>query len=281
MELKKCIVVKSDENYFYGLRNLLRSLQKTNPNLPIYLIDFGLKNEQLEELSCLVNQILSVTDALYKPTGTPDNMDPRLNETVFGLMYLKDVDADLVLFLDADIVVLDDLDCVFKTLDNNNSAITAPRDYPPLSFGDQIGKFENYNLLKMAYDKEIDLSGISFNAGILCIKKNILRKLQNDMSKLYNLGIPFPMNEQSMLNIVCALYPSIYKINLLDVHFNFRPIFRRAPSIKPNKYELHKGILVPYFNDERVKILHFIGPEKPWHKHDNNDPFYKVWAQFS
>ena len=128
--MKRGFVTKADSRYFPGLKNLIASLQKTNPDIPITVFDCGLTDDQKSQISQRVHRILDLKITNYKIKAIDYG---RFTEAIYAAMYLDKAEYDVLFHVDADIVVLENLENVFETCLSVD--FLGACDYPPLELG--------------------------------------------------------------------------------------------------------------------------------------------------
>lgn len=155
-------------------------------------------------------------------------------ETYFRYM-IADVlpDIDRVLYLDGDTVVNGDVSELFE-LDLTGFFCAGVRDI----YVEQVG-----------YKKEIGLaeSELYINAGVILLNLEEIRKF-SIIEKLFNLSVEndFRFQDQDAINIAFR-----GKMKELDCKYNFT---RDHKKVFPDKVK-------------NLRIIHFVGPNKPWKKY--------------
>ena len=270
-------VTKSDANYFPGLRNLVESLHRTNPGIPITVFNCGLQESQVDKLKDKVETIVDLNIENYK---IKDIDIGRFTPSIYAAMFLEKVEYDIIFHLDADLVVLANLLSIFDRCKNNN--FMGVSDYPPLSLLDQVEDENLVNYIAHAYPG-MKWESTSFNGGVFCVKKTFyVEKMLPRIREFSQYHMQFKTNDQALLNLAYASrgegdFPD------LGILYNFRPNFSRAPHIKLSKTSRTEDeIIVGEFKRKPIKILHFIRENKPWIEgFDKNSLEYTIWNQFS
>jgi lipopolysaccharide biosynthesis glycosyltransferase len=275
--MKMGFVTKADSNYFSGLKNLINSLQKTNPNIPITVFDCGLMPEQRNHISKLTHNIVDLKIDKYQ---VKEGDIGRFTSSIYAAMYLDKVDYEIIFHLDADVVVLDDLEHIFAKCQTEGFVGTS--DYPPLSLESQILDVELSAELANQYPN-INWVNKTFNGGVFCITRAFFDKLLLPKIQEYShLHQKLKTNDQALLNLAYASLAR-HEFHDMGIHYNFRPSFSRATEIRMSEEVINANkILTSKYNDESIKILHFIREPKPWMEDfDKTSLPYKIWNQFS
>lgn len=275
--LRYGFVTKSDVNYFPGLRNLVESLHRTNPGIPITVLNCGLTESQVILLKDKVETIVDLNIENYKIKEVDFG---RFTPSIYAAMFLDLVNYDIIFHLDADVVVLANLLSVFDRCKNNS--FMGVSDYPPLSLLEQIQDEKLVECIAHDYPG-IKWEATSFNGGIFCVKKTFYsEKLLPRIREFSQYHLQFKTNDQALLNLAYASH-EVEDFNDLGILYNFRPIFSRAPHIKLSKsLRAEDEIIVGEYKREPIKILHFIRENKPWKDgFDKNSLEFTIWNQFS
>jgi len=282
MKKKITVVSKSDERFFNGLVVLINSLNYIETSLNFHIIDFGLNHWQhqwLKDRGCTVQKVVPK----YFPHQSTIS-GTHYNESIYALLYLENIESDVIVHFDADIIVIGGLvDFIDKLKEFD---FVAPIDYPPLPLANQIGSEYAISFLKKKFGEvtfdDYTVSMNSINAGIWAVSAEKFKILRNVMIELYNdcntLGIILPMRDQSLLNI--ALIIAKFRVCKLDVEYNFRAHFRRAPDLRATYID--DSIFPPQiiYNEKKVCFIHFIG-SKPWESFFKGDERLKnLWENY-
>ncbi|EHU8396996.1 glycosyltransferase family 8 protein [Campylobacter coli] len=178
---------------------------------------------------------------------------------IFIPRILKDYDR--ILYLDSDILVLDDISDIFQQKLNKNEAIAAVCDIAIQSFAysNKEVKFNNNEMLLTDYCKHyLDIKSMNcyFNAGIILfdIKKCLEIDLENkSLEKLRSFKKPV-FWDQDLLNSVLR-----GNVKILDFCWNYQQ------NIDLNFSAVPKQIIARYLKSKsKAKIWHFITSNKPW-----------------
>ncbi len=275
--MKMGFVTKADTNYFPGLKNLVASLKVTNPEIPITVFDCGLTQKERESISRHVHRLEKLEITKY---SIKDIDQGRFTNSIYAAMYLDKVDYEIVFHLDADIVVLENLSHVFSVCAKKDFVGTS--DFPPLSLKEQIINDEVINNLKNQHPY-VEWERRTFNGGVFCVTQSFFsNQLLPNIKKFSSFHKKLKTNDQALLNLAYAFLErgDFYDIG---IHYNFRPYFSRAPEIvAEGEIMTRQNVFSTTYNEEEIKILHFIREPKPWMKDfDQNSLFFRIWNQFS
>lgn len=257
-----------DKNYIPHLTVALTSIMKNaNKEYPyrFYVLEVGLDldyKKQLEE--CLIGdstiEFVDVEKSMRSLKGKITLRDYYTSATYYRLFIpILFPDLDKVLYLDSDIVVLDDISKLYN-VNLGNNLVGACRD-EVLSFNAAFRQYADITVgvHHMKY----------FNAGILLMNLDQFRK-QNIFEKFIQLmrERKFPVaQDQDYLNVLCA-----NQVKRLPLAWNKTPVKQT------------------YFNDKCVKIAHFKMAHKPWHykgvlyeeyfwKYAKMTPYYRYFKE--
>lgn len=271
------VVTKSDSAFFPGVIALLRSLQSTNPDIPIVVFDAGMTEPQAARLEAMGAAVLPLRNRFVPRAETV--LGTHYNASIFALMEFSCIPFETIVHLDADIVVLGSL-APLATLPGGCD-FAGVYDFPALSLADNIGDKSQQVLAcdLLAISRE-QMFAPAFNAGIFAISKVAYERILPVMTRIYDTPLLLPRRDQTLLNAAIAM-AGLRVAEPLPVHYNFRHRFRRAEHVRWDVVERHGDMLVPRFEGELVKIVHFIGPDKPWHGSFAEYPeALSVWSQF-
>lgn len=220
------ITVLTSADYLEGVRTLLYSLKRTGSAYPLVVLvpegfDDGLRKILLA-WGCRVEQAARVDLGQY----AQQNPRPYWNETFFKLRIFAMEQYDKLLYIDSDMIVLDNLDHLFSC-----THITAC----------QGGK--------LIYGWE------DMNSGLMLIEPNV-----QEFDALMNL-IPAVCESKIRANcgfgdqdVISHYYKNFNRkwegSNRLDERYN------------ANIRCIHE--LCVHFGYENIKVIHFVGAKKPW-----------------
>ncbi|MFG5101119.1 glycosyltransferase family 8 protein [Campylobacter lari] len=168
---------------------------------------------------------------------------------------------DKVLYLDSDILVLDDISDIFQQKLSQNEVIAAVCDIAIQSFAysNMKVKFNKNEILFNDYLKHyLKIKNVNryFNAGIILfdIRKCLEIDLEyKSLEKLWSLKNPVFWDQDLLNSILCD------NVKILDFYWNYQQ------NIYFNLSAIPKQINTQYLNSKpKAKIWHFITHEKPW-----------------
>jgi len=162
---------------------------------------------------------------------------------------------DKVIYLDGDLIVLDDIAKLFQ-IDIGNNYLGAVKD---IVFQGNLNGYDD-NLLK--YYKQFNCCNILnfINAGVLIMN---IKELRRDFTFEYLLNFAqqgkFHFQDQDLLNILCE-----NRIHYLDYDWNFYgdPIDSYRGWVA--KYAPREEYMSYLSSKANMKIIHYAGNEKPW-----------------
>jgi len=260
------IVIGPDENYAMPCGVLITSILYTNPGRKIR---FHIISEYLSEKTkkLLMECVKGTESVVVFYRLDPDLMVgfPPLHNSLatYAILFIANIlpaEIEKVLYLDADMIVMDSLEYLW------NTDIT---DYPMAgAISPSHDDIRNYN--RLDYDCEKGYYNIGTHVINLAYwrKNNLLEEcfniIKNNSSKL-------KQRDQDVLNILLAgnwkIIHSKYNC-YINYYFPIENILIR----KKFHDEIKSARLNPV-------ILHFINVPKPWHK-EYDMPLVKVWMFF-
>lgn len=183
------------------------------------------------------------------------------------LLLANLVSADRFLYLDTDTLVRADLSALWQ-LDFSSKAFAAVQDVGCMTLGDPI------NGLQMIEELQLDPAQPFFNAGVLCIETQRWRELNITervlaFSQKYATRVRWV--EQDGLNAIGH-----------NDWFHLDPVWNSvigaAGQLNWNIDHIPAEALKPFLAEP--KIVHFIGPNKPW-KPGCTHPFFQEYRTVS
>lgn len=230
--MRRCIVTACDFNYFPAAMALLRSLRKTNPDIPVVLFDGGLTPEQRQKISSFAEVIEKEPFRQIPGKGKFS----YIGDTTLLKFDAVDLDYDQVLFLDADMVALDSLDAAFDV----------PRGYVGVVREGTAVKniFRSRDRAMLMSAIEIDWDRIAFNAGFFVLYPEDwkdIKELGRDLLEALGEDVFTKTKDQQLLNLIFA-----GRLVELDARFNFSPRYDEGKGIDP-------------------AVIHYLEKQKPWH----------------
>ena len=236
-----------DNGYIPFLAVALQSLIDNSSRKNTYIIkvlytDITKENQEKIKKYEQENVSIEFVDLNYYIDGIKDKLYTRdyYSKTTYFRLFIPELypQYDKVLYLDSDIVVLDDIANLFNVNIGDNLIAAAPDDVITT-----IEVFQNY------VEKVVGVNSSDryFNAGILVMNLDELRKFKFQEKFIYSLSmIRFSVaQDQDYLNRLCK-----GRVYLLDNVWDRMPI---------------GGDVVP--RDE-LKIIHYNLAFKPWHFED-------------
>lgn len=253
--MERCVLLctTGDNREFFerGLLVTLRSLRRTNPSLPVVVFYDRLDADQRRALAGC--QLRAVDPAPFDASHRPD-----LSRATFFRFYLGHElgEVDRILYLDTDLVVLDELDELFQAPDPVVAVAKVPPD-PDLEIVDAR---------RVAREEGLDSLGPVFNAGVVCFDGPFWRRhrlLERALEIAVRHGWDaFPNCDQGILNLLAAGVGGWHPVG---PRFNFWPAVNRRARIRRNRF----GLWAPVIGDRLAAIVHWAGPAKPWKSRPN------------
>jgi lipopolysaccharide biosynthesis glycosyltransferase len=228
-----------DNSFAPHLGVLLQSIAMTSPqqNIKFHVLSNDLSldsSEKLKKTTLDTNAHIifhQIDDVQISKLSISSEFSERLSQVTYFRLLLPSVladTADKILFLDADMLVLDSLEPLFS-VDLRGAAVAVVED------------FMNHGT-KHCWD--LGLQGaVYFNAGMLLIDIKRWRELNisEQCFALLEEGHDWPFNDQDVLNIVLEK-----QCLFLEPKWNWQLNVKRLATVTPT-------------------IIHYNGAEKPWH----------------
>ena len=245
----------ANKDYLKGVLTLSFSLKKQKSKHPLFAFLTPDVSIQLED-KLKGQQILTRRIPKIPPPNL--NVQQKRFLHVWSKLELwNQTDIKKIVFLDADTIVLKNIDNLFNVPLQNGIAM-APAcvcnpekkpNYPP----EWKANICSFSSLKKP---NIPFYG---NSGVICLepRANVYKDMMKEMGPYKNLSAPFP--EQDFLN-------TYFKGKITPLHYSFNTL----------KTCLIHHSEVCHLND--VKVLHYIH-EKPWNKKEcqRYGPIHQIW----
>lgn len=252
--MKNCVLLSiyDGKSSFFekGLLITLKSLRKTNPNIPVAVFYRHLTRKQKKKLKgCMLVEMSDSPE--FRCGKRKDVTDATFYRFHLGILEK----FEKVLYLDCDTVVLGSLDGLFRLKG------------PICARGNKISLASDFtNTREIEKNEKIKEGDVLLNAGVLCVdrefwvKENIKGKAV-ELIKRYGMD-SFRNPDQSILNIIAYEYGGFTSIPAAYNYCRWPDMkFSRFSDTKINS----KGVRAPWVRGAFVKILHWNGSDgKPW-----------------
>lgn len=277
------IALGFDSNFAPYAATTIKSILLHNKNVKFYILYDNLKQSDINKIDKLIHSGNNCTVEWFNMQGKFDNLSAggwKSKSVYFPVALPSLCPDDRILFLDADILINQDLEPIYNqdldgyyiagTLDygimsefNINSKVTSLTCGGDIPAKDYFNKVFGYTDIK---DFETYING-----GILLLNLKAIRNdnIENKMYELFN-RIDFALNEQDCFNYICQGKKKLLKPKdaiLILKDYVIKDI--------PDKYKQE------YINncDENINhaIVHFI--KKPWLYPEENIPYAKKFNQ--
>ncbi len=248
------VVIVTDEHYVIHLAALLKSIEvnhKSGEHIAVYVIADGVKKGSQKKIEASVNPAMFSIKWVKMEDTIPPGVTLPLDRTTYPvtiylrlfIQYIVPADTQKALFLDVDMIVLDDISKLYNHNLGDN-VIAAVQDPRLLTFDNSWGGIFNYKELGFAPDTKY------FNTGLIIF----------DMAKWSEGNYAQKIIDGINYNIKFANYPDQYGFNVvlanqwleLDTRWNY----------------FASG------DEEAPYLVHFIS-RKPFYTSYNYNPKYK------
>lgn len=275
------IVLAIDDNYIPYASTLIHSI--AGHSSPDYLYDIIIFNRNIaqrnikllkDEFADNPNMSIRFYDISSYITGYKDSIAIRGHwsiETYYRL-FIQDIlkGYDKVIYLDADLVVLDDLAKLYQ-VDINGCLLAAAKD--PDSVGLYCGahpgaekylRMDQLDLRKQKYVNNVLKLKDPFNyfqAGVLLLNLDAIRtEWKDDVAINLALSRKWELQDQDVLNVLAD-----GKVKFIDMSWNVMydwkyKRLKNVIALAPR--ELYKEYVKAH---AAPKIVHYAAPDKPWH----------------
>ncbi len=238
------ILLAANNNYLKYVENLIFSV-KTNMrknDLKIYFINQNTSQKKINELKKRVErkykiefEIINISKDIFYNLPILAHFSVEMYFRLIA-QYILPKELDRILWLDVDIVCLKNIEEFYcQSFDNRSMIVCAD------SLCEEMALKEHKNNLGMKYESKY------FNSGVLLLNlKKMRRKYKMDdiinMSVQYKDKLKFP--DQDILNV---LYEG--DVKYVNKYYNYQLIYKNNISQE---------------DIDRIVLLHYTGPEKPW-----------------
>lgn len=248
------ILVTINANYLKALKVMLKSMFINNPGVPfhIYLMHSRLKKEELSDIDHFVAEHgqtlieVEVQDDYFDRAPVLKHYTKEMYYRLLAFKFLPE-DLDKILYLDPDILVINEIQSLYDT-DLSGFLYAA-------AYHDRVSITEINKLRLLPYEIEA-----YYNSGVLLMNLPLQREKINEQD-IYNF---VEENKKRLIlpdqDIINALYSKSIK-EIDEIRFNYDARFYRYYKMMSNgKVDMDYVI-------RHTSIIHFCGKRKPWHKH--------------
>lgn len=263
LQQRSALAFVFDREYLESFKVLLFSLARTGSltHLPIFV--FTQDNFVADDpiIKCAADTIRFITDDDIKKFSAISarkipaqyKLDWIPKYTFLKWLIFDDYDLDQLLFIDADIVCMNNADDILE-LDSNAGLIGCPRFMESLFTGEDGRRLTEraiYSNLRNMVRGEFDERHVRLNSGVLLLRSNVLSsKFRTDL--LAFAARKEHVNEQSYITSFFKLNNE-YQMKLVSSRYNYG-----AGSLEHLPVFLQIKIL------KEIVFLHFPGSRKPW-----------------
>lgn len=229
---KKYIATAADAKYFPALIALLRSLKRTNPDIPVVVFDGGLTSAQAAKAAEFAEVIRKNPIIEIEGRGKFS----YIGNTTLLKFEAASLKAEKVLYLDVDTIVEGDLVPVFEFPENTVSVV---KEVNALK---NMFRLQNRSMLAGRLD--IDWESPGFNAGVFVIRPAEWTDLYDrakELIKEFGVDVFSKSKDQQLLNIIFR-----GKTYHIPGRYNFSPLYDENKAEDP-------------------VIIHYLEEKKPWH----------------
>jgi lipopolysaccharide biosynthesis glycosyltransferase len=256
MSSGQCFVViasSGDDTYLRrGTLTAIRSVRRTNPGTPIVVLHHDLTLEQQGLFSgTIVKQIHAVDFPL---SSWSKQARPDLPQTCFLTAFVEQIeDFDIAIYVDADAVVLEPLDDLFR--------MDVPMAARVMDDHLLVEHFENgHNVLEQeGIHAEHALNNGLVRFDLRYWRANSLLSLATRLFRKYGPDT-FRLADQSLLNLIAYKTHTLVPVSRIYNFCRYPDMLRMEHSLVKNDL----GLTAPHIQEGVVKVVHWTGPLKPW-----------------
>ena len=259
------IVFAADDNYVPPLTTAIYSLMKNaSPEYfyDIVVLETDISDDHKDEMRGFFTRFANASLRFACVDGVAEEYRLRTNnehisiETYYRFLIQRVLpDCDKTIYLDSDLVVLDDISKLWA-IELGDNLIAATRDV------DYLGHLNKNDGIRMRYTKEVLRMKNPydyFQAGVLVMNLEQMRKAYSFEQWLgFASESKYIFDDQDILNAHCegrVVYLDTAWDVMNDCGGRIKEVFSFAPA------DVFDDFLTAYKNP---KILHFAGFEKPW-----------------
>lgn len=238
---------KREPFFSSGTLVTIRSLQATNPNIPIVVAYSDLDDSQIKQLAGC--ETIKVASNAFNADHRPD-----MGTTTFLRFYATDLSYSRVVYIDSDMIITDKLDHIFL----NPCPLMARAVDLPLN--------KDFRDAKLATKKYPLREGYPvINAGIMAYSTPYWRKrnpLEACTALASGSGWDFFLNpDQAMWLVIAYLNGGFGRLDHKD---NFMTWSDMRPA-EGKTITSSTGHLTALGTSGPARVLHWVGGVKPWH----------------
>jgi lipopolysaccharide biosynthesis glycosyltransferase/polysaccharide pyruvyl transferase WcaK-like protein len=280
MNKKNCFVISCDANYCIGALALINSIRSCSEQQIVFM-DTGIYPDQKIVIQEKVDKIVDI-----KPQLSEINFQTKHKyQKVFALssLYSHYSGYEKLIFMDADTLLLDNVDFVFDLL--NDFDIVGVRagvrgyleNYQNHILSDEI--YQDSQSIILSQIPNLNLNGLAINTGFFGINSYVLQEWELRLPDLIPLLPHFKFTDQAIFNIL--LNSSSFTLKELHWKYNFAGI---SDSLDEQNFQfkLFLDSSKPQFlyRGKPIVVPHFSGKPKPWEL-SNQSSGFKIWNFFS
>ncbi len=226
---KAYISVITNKDYYDGLRIMAASLKDTGTKVPLYVVVPGdLDTDFVEMVKNCCDGIISVSDHDFSIPYKDENKTKYWNNTFFKLNIMNLTDFDKIIYIDSDMLVLNNLDSLFE--------------YPGIS--------------ATTGGKSAHPEYIEFNSGIMVIEPN-----KAEFDRLLECITPAIERKKSMdkgygdQDVFNEFYKDWHDAPDHNFGEEYNALCAHVDTLMKAK---------GYKNLRQLSVLHYVGPDKIW-----------------
>lgn len=266
MGMEMNILVTLNSNYVPPLKVMLKSLFLNNSHalFTIYIMHSSLTEEELRMLQQFVEKdghklkVITITEAYFQDAPVIKHYTKEMYYRLLAFKFLPE-DVEKILYLDPDILVINEIDKLYETDISDYLFAAAYHD---------LATVKELNKLRLL-PYEIDAY---YNSGVLLMNVSKQRKMINEQ-EIYDFveknKLKLILPDQDILN---GLYSKeIKKVD--EIYYNYDARFY------PYYKLVSKGKVDLDFVINNTSIIHFCGKKKPWHK-NYNGKFHSLYKHY-
>lgn len=271
------IVTKADSNFYEGLIALIKSVQHVLGKQRIVVIDCGLSKKEKDYCLTLGVEFFQGCVSRF---DVPYDYYTQAIYGFFSIDYSL-FNEDVILHLDADVIVIDKIDKLIEY--GFKYGCAAIEDYPKLDFSFQVQNIETMEKVKKIIPN-LKVNHVTFNGGIFSInRKYYIDKVLPYIKQLLPLHKDLYGNDQAIMNLAMYAANPLFAYKNIGHAYNARPFYSRDEKVPKMKIiEQNSNYFKVLGIVDNIKIIHYVGKVKPWmNDYDKSCDSFKVWSYYA
>ena len=228
----RLIATACDSKYFPALMALLRSLKRTNPDIPVIVFDGGLSDFQVRKVSAFAS--IKRREPFVSIVGR--GKFSYVSDTSLLKLEAASLDCDKVISLDADTIVMGSLEPLFSFPEGMVGVV------PETNAVKHMFRLKDRGILERGIKIDWEKSG--FNAGVFALRPGEwpdLKERALSLVERFGADVFSKSKDQQLLNVIFS-----GRTYFFPRRYNFSPLYDEGAVESP-------------------LVIHYLTERKPWH----------------